>query len=213
MYTYCIHCIHYVYRILDSSLGSLADRQAAPPISRGSSANGLDHPQPPRPFSRPFRAFGVSFTQHETTKLQERGCLASFRMSRRAALPAGAWLTFACALCTGANLTIRPASRGREALASTKWCALRHAACFVLAVTAQAHDAQQHCRTAMRIHCLASGLALPHTVSCAVLRQVDFRSDRQARHLPGSSTRFSGLLEHCKGQNISQPSNPWVPSV
>ena len=160
----------------------------------------------------PIPSFWRQF--HSTQDSQvARCCLASFRMSRRAALPAGAWLTFACALCTGANLTIRPASRGREALASTKWCALRHAACFVLAVTAQAHDAQQHCRTAMRIHCLASSLTLPHTASCAVLRQVDFRSDRQARHLPGSCTSRSGLLKHCQGHNISQPSNPRVRSV
>ena len=98
MYIFCIQCIHYVYRILTFTLGSLADRQAAPPISRGSSAHGLDHPQSPRPILPPFRAFDDRFQLTEENQERERGCLASSRMSRRAALPAGAWLTFACAL-------------------------------------------------------------------------------------------------------------------
>ena len=145
--------------------------------------------------------------------MRERRCLASSHMSRRAALPAGAWLTFACALCTGAILTICPAFRGREALPRRKGArrSMLHAPCC--AVTLRAQNAHQHCRVAMHIHCLPSENTVLHTASCGVLRQVDYNSDRQARHLPGDDKRCSGLHEHLRGQNFSQPSSPSVRCV
>ena len=139
--------------------------------------------------------------------------MASSLVSRLAALPAGASLTFACALCTGASQTIPPAFRGREALPRRKGArrSMLHAACCT--VTLRAQNAHQHCRVAMHIHCLPSENRVPHTASCDVLRQVDYDSDRQARHLPGADKRCSGLQEHLRGQNFSQPHSPRVRCV
>ena len=139
--------------------------------------------------------------------------MASSLVSRLAALPAGASLTFACALCTGASQTTPPAFRGREALPRRKGArrSMLHAACC--AVTLRAQNAHQHCRVAMHIHCLPSENTVLHTASCGVLRQVDSDSDRQARHLPGADKRCSGLQEHLRGQNFSQPHSPRVRCV
>ena len=103
VYIFCIQCIHYVYRILNLSLGSLACCQAAPPLSRGSSTHGLGLPQLPRPFLPHGRTFYGPYEWTNVLGCGRKAKLALCDEGRRAALPARALIAFARALCTGAS--------------------------------------------------------------------------------------------------------------
>ena len=145
MYIFCIHCIHYVYRILTFTLGSLADRQAAPPISRGSSAHGLDHPQSPRPILPPFRAFDDRFQLTEENQERERGLFGL--LSRESTRGAASWrIAHVCVRALHRCEPDNPPSVSRpRSSTSTKRCATQHAACCVL----RCHSASAKCTPAL----------------------------------------------------------------